>query len=132
MTFQPVLPDVEDVLIAYLAPLFDQARFVTALPDKLGQQLPVVQVVRATGAVVVRRHDRAFVDVNVIDTDDVAASALARQIEPKLIVPINATFPDLGAVLKSGESLIRPRHLPYPNPDVRFWGATYSIWLRSA
>jgi len=39
------------------------------------------------------------------------------------------TVDDARAVLGNAESVVRPRWLPYPNTNVRLYGATYSIKL---
>lgn len=130
-TGQPVLPDLGEVMAAF----FTQSptiRTVTSLPEDLAGNVPLLQVVRASGSVFGRRYDRAFFDLNAFGADEDSASALARAAEALLLAPINQTFPDLGAVLGSAESIRRPQWTPYENTNVRLYAATYSIKLRSA
>lgn len=130
----PTLPDVEDVLVAYLAERLPALRVCTELPATLEQDLPVLQVLRVSGAIATRIHDRAFVDVNAYQATAIDASALARQAEAVLLSAVNATVTADGAsaVLGNVGSVVRPRKLPYPNTNLRLYGATYSIKLRPA
>lgn len=132
MTGQPVLPDLGEVMVAFLTEQLADTRSCTSLPAELLDAVPLLQVVRVSGAVSGRRYDRAFFDLNAYAVDEAGASALARQAEALLLAPINATFPDLGAVLGPAQSVVRPRWLPYTDTNVVLYGATYSIKLRSA
>ena len=129
---QPVLPDLGEVMVAFLTGQLPTTRACTSLPDNLVDAVPLLQVVRASGAVFGRRYDRALFDLNAFGADEDAASTLARQAEALLLAPINQTFPDLSAVLGSAESVRRPQWVPYENTNVRLYAATYSIKLRSA
>lgn len=129
---QPVLPDLGEVLVAFFAQQPEGIRSCTSLPDNLAAAVPLLQVVRASGAVFGRRYDRAFFDLNAFGADEDAASLLARQAEALLLAPINATFPALGAVLGGARSVKRPAWTPYVDTNVALYAATYSIKLRSA
>lgn len=130
----PTLPDVEDVLVAYLTAQLPGLRVCTELPATLEQDVPVLQVLRFTGAIATRIHDRAFVDLNAYDVTAIGASALARQVEALLLGANNVTVTADGAaaVLGNAGSVVRPRKVPYVNTNLRLYGATYSIKLRPA
>lgn len=127
-----MLPDLGEVMVAFFAQQTPAIRACTSLQGQLQDAVPLLQVVRASGAVFGRRYDRAFFDLNAFGANEDDASALARQAEALLLAPINQTFPDLGAVLGSAESVRRPCWTPYENTNVQLYAATYSIKLRSA
>jgi hypothetical protein len=132
----PTLPDVEVALVAWLATQLPEVRVCTKLPSTLEDAVPLVQVLRVSGAIATRIHDKAFVDVNAYAAIDLDASQLARQAEKLLLglrnVTVAVTAGDVDAVLGNAGSVVRPRWLAYPNTAVRLYGATYSIKLRPA
>lgn len=127
MTQQITLPDVEKVLAGWLSGQMTQIRVCTDLPADLVGAVPLLQVLRATGAVSHRNQDHAFVDLNAFAIDDAGASALAIQAETLLLNTRNLTT--TGAVVRNAASVVRPRRLSYANTNVRLYAASYSLRL---
>lgn len=127
-----MFPDVEVLLVAYLAAADPSARVLTDLPDDLESVLPVWQVRRVSGADRDYKLDRPIVDIDTWAADRTTAAQRAHQAHALL----RGDLPHLHAVQPSGvvtsvETIAGPRWLPDPNTNLRRYSASYEICVHA-
>lgn len=132
-----VFPDIEDILIPWLpgqlAAVWGIAppRACSETPENLQDVLPVVAVLRSSGADLQGIIDRPVVDVDCYAADRVAASLLAAQVHRVMLryLPGEVTG---GAVVGFVNTVKGPSWLSYQDLDLRRYNATYEIYLHPA
>lgn len=120
-------PDTELLLIGWLQPQFDGARFCTVLPASITET--TVHVTRISGGARSIRVDRPVVDIDVFALDYETSVAVALGIEARLRAARNVVT-DLG-VLISAEVVNGPRWLPEPNPALWRRNASYQLYIHA-
>lgn len=125
----PVFPDIEHMLVRFLT---DTPRVPPRVLTKLPLPLvpPVVRVTRTSGANRSIYIDRPIVDIDVFGDDYEDASALAREIQNLLLFTLRATTTPDGTV-QLVTTVIGPRWMPDPNPNLVRYGASYEIHART-
>jgi hypothetical protein len=123
--------DIEAVLIAWLEANVDGVSASTETPSDLDNQLPWVQVVRTGGGYDGYRRDQPTVDVAVFADTGPAAFALAAQIQYRLHEEF-ARSTTGGAVISRVETSTGPHRVPYDNPGMRRYEATYRFVVHPA
>lgn len=118
-------PDPDLVLRELLAGLVTQ-EVVSVLPSNLGEVLPLIRA-RRVGGTDDRITDRPRVDVEVYAPTAAIAKPLAEQVRQRMLAGAARTN---AGVMDRAFTEVGPRELPYPNPAVRVWAATYRISLR--
>jgi hypothetical protein len=124
--------NIEVVLKGWLDPLVT-ARVVSELPGDLVGQLPVIQVVRASGddPRTFMATDRAVVDVDVWHGDRTSSSSLAETVRRYFRRDLPGTTTG-GFVFMWVTTIVAPRWQPDPNTNVRRMTATYEVGLHPA
>ncbi|MFI6510135.1 hypothetical protein ACIBCT_21225 [Streptosporangium sp. NPDC050855] len=122
--------DIEAVLIAWLEASVDVSAS-TETPSDLDSQLPWVQVVRTGGGYDGFRRDQPTVDVAVFAASGPAAFALASQIQYRLHEEFASHAP-VGAVISRVETSTGPHRVPYDNPGMRRYEASYRFVVHPA
>lgn len=121
---------VEPLLIAWFGHDL-KVDATTETPPHLEEKIPLVQVVRISGADDGFRLDRPLVDVDVFAATRLAAAQLADQARASLRrLRWHGVFG--GAVVTDVATVTGPRWLPYDNTAVRRYGATYRLAVHPA
>lgn len=120
-----MFPDIEQLLVAYLNEVTDE-RVVTDLPSNLDQILPVVRLIRVSGADNDYKLDRPIVDVDVFAKDRAEAFGLARRVQALLRFEL-PTITRPGGVVTAVSTIVGPRWLPDTNTNLRRVQATYEV-----
>lgn len=123
--------DIESALIAWLEDNVEDVRASTETPVDLDDRLPWLQVTRVSGPYDGFRRDQPTVDIAAFDTDGPSASALARQVQTLLHEQLAWTVAE-GAVWARVESVVGPHFVPYDNPGMRRYEATYRFVIHPA
>lgn len=128
MTIAP-FPDIEIVLVSYLASKFPLASVCTELPAAFG--VPTIHVMKIGGLSSDPVVANPTVDVDVYAATRGEAFSLSLQVE-NLIQYDLMTRTDLpGAVVTGGRVDISPRWLPYDDTSKRRVSGTYTIHCRA-
>jgi len=123
--------DIEAVLIAWLQANVTDVLASTKTPPDLGDRLPWLQVRRIGGPYDGFRRDQPTVDIAVYAATGPAASDLARDIQQRLHEDLHGTVTG-GAVFNRVESRIGPHAVPYDNPSMERYEATYAFVVHPA
>lgn len=131
------MPDVEALLIAWLAEQLPEAWVTTDLPEDLEQVLPVLQVVRIGGSKQQYPwshggplHDNATCDLDAYGrTREHAADLMLRACT---LLPLLRNNTSQGGVVTEVIENVGPSWRPDYNPRVRRFGATYQFTIRPA
>lgn len=131
MNVPPVLlmPDAEELLVAYLAERFPTAAVVTELFMGFEEELPLLRVSRIGGAQV-----RPFVldgprlDIDVFDRSREAASQLAREVAAHMPAAKGREY--AGGLVTSVAEEVGPSWRPDFNPGLYHFGCTYVLTIR--
>lgn len=125
----PVFPDIEHLVVTFLT---DTPRVPPRVLTKLPLPLvpPVVRVTRTSGANRSIYIDRPIIDIDVFGDDYEDASALAREIQNLLLFTLwRSTTPD--GTVQLVTTVIGPRWMPDPNPNLVRYGASYEVHVRT-
>ncbi|MGI5274872.1 hypothetical protein ACQEUU_37465 [Nonomuraea sp. CA-218870] len=123
--------DVEAALIAWLEGTLDDVRASTETPSDLDDRLPWLQVVRLGGPYDGFRRDQPAVDISAFAVTGPAASDLALQVQKALHTQLWGATTG-GAVFSRVETRTGPHKVPYDNPNMRRYEATYAFVIRPA
>lgn len=118
--------DIEVVLIAWLEDNIEDIRASTETPPDLDDQLPWLQVRRIGGPYDGYRRDQPTVDITTYATTGPAASDLALQVQHLVHASLWGVTTD-GAVFSRVETRTGPHWVPYDNPGMRRYEATYAF-----
>lgn len=128
-----MFPDIEVLVVAYLKTKTGK-RTVTDLPsvDDLAAALPLYRVTRVSGEDSNFRLDHPIIDVDVFAATRGTASLMSRQALDLLRnhLPWEDSVQPTG-VVTAVETVIGPRWLPDPNPNLRRFSASYEITLHT-
>jgi hypothetical protein len=124
-----VFPDVEVLLVAYLNGKTGR-RVVTELPADLDSELPVIKVACGVGDDDSFRLDRSVVDVDVFAADRSAAASLAGDVRGFLLEELRSELQPAG-VVTGVRTVVKPRWVPDPNPNLRRYTATYAVYAHT-
>lgn len=116
-------PDVEDLMLAYLSPL---GTTDSQTPANLQDVLPFITA-RTFGGSDDGWTQTVSLDVDAFAPTYVAARALARAIRKQLEVPLLVVN---GVAFDRISCLVVPFELPYADPNVRRFNATYRVTSR--
>jgi hypothetical protein len=124
-------PDAEHMLMDALADLVaGPADVVTVIPDDLQTRLATgrsVIRVRVIGGSDDRIADHPRVDVETFGSTRAAAQPLAETIRQRLISgPLRTSH----GIIDRAATEVGPQEIPYDDPDVRRWIATYRLSTR--
>lgn len=123
--------DIEYALMDLFADLVaDPADVVTVIPDDLQSRLAAdrhVIRVRCIGGSDDRISDHPRVDVEVFGATRAVAKPLAETIRQRLISGGHRTA---HGVIDRATTEVGPQEIPYEDPDVRRWSATYRLSTR--
>jgi hypothetical protein len=123
--------DIEALLVAWLEDTIEDVRASTETPPDLGGQLPWLQVVRIGGPYDGYRIDRPTVDIAAFDATGPEASALAAQVQ--VLMHEQFARGQVGsAVISRVETVTGPHWVPYDNPAMRRYEATYRLAVHPA
>ena len=117
--------DVEAALVPWLN-AHTSTRCLTELPADLASVLPVIQVGRIGGADGVVSIDEATVDVTCFGASRITARALAYRVQSILRTALPGAV-DTGGVVLRVQTVSGPTYLPFDDPNLRRFGATYQI-----
>jgi hypothetical protein len=123
--------DIEAVLIAWLEAHVDDVRASTETPPDLDSRLPWLQVVRLGGPYDGFRRDQPTVDIVAFASNGPAASSLALQVQDLLHEQLEGSVAG-GAVINRIDTVTGPHHVPYDNPGMRRYEATYRLVVHPA
>jgi hypothetical protein len=123
--------DIEAVLIAWLEDNVEDVRASTETPSDLDEHLPWLQVRRIGGPYDGFRLDQPTVDIAVYETTGAAASSLALQIQHLLHDHLEGSVAG-GAVFSRVSTSTGPHWVPYDNPGLRRYEATYGFVVHPA
>lgn len=123
--------DVEKALMDLFADLVtDPADVVTVIPDDLQTRLaadrPVIRV-RVVGGSDDRISDHPRVDVETFGPTRAVSKPLAETIRQRLLAGGHRTA---HGVIDRATTEVGPQEIPYDDPDVRRWSATYRLSTR--
>lgn len=120
----------EPLIRSWLAGRFPApVRVVTELPADL-ETVPVLQVTRIGGADSLPVLDVANVDVDTFGPSREAARDLAEEVRAALRFELPGSVIE-GALVAEVTTISAPRWVPYGNPNVRRFVASYRITIRS-
>jgi hypothetical protein len=129
-----VSADVESAVLLWLAAQLDPIRCVTELPSTLETSVPLVEVGRIGGADRVPGLDHARIDVTCFAGTKnglrAEARALAYRVHDLLRFSLTGS-PVAGGFVSRVVTESGPSWLPYDNPAVRRFGATYEITVHT-
>jgi hypothetical protein len=117
--------DIEAVLIAWLEDTIEDVRASTKTPHDLDDQLPWLQVVRIGGPYDGYRRDQPTLDIAAYGTGT-AASDLALHVQELLHEQLRGSTTG-GAVISRVETRVGPHWVPYDNPNLQRYEATYAL-----
>jgi hypothetical protein len=116
-------PSVEVMLVAMMAPLFPDYRFVVTLPKDVVK--PTCRFTRTSGAARDIRVDRPIVDADVYASDKNVSDQVAREVQAALLSLRGAMT--LNGVVQAVNVIVGPRWLPDPNPNLERSSASYEV-----
>lgn len=123
--------DVEAVLIAWLEANVEDVRASTETPPDLDERLPWLQVARIGGPYDGFRRDRPTVDITTFALTGPAAADLALQVQHLLHAQLWGAVTG-GAVFSRVQTDVGPHWVPYDNPNMRRYEATYGFVVHPA
>lgn len=123
--------DIEALLVAWLEDTIEDVTASTETPADLDSRLPWLQVVRIGGPYDGYRLDRPTVDIAAFDSTGPLASALAAQVQVLLHEQLARTKVGT-AVVSQVVTTTGPHFVPYDNPGMRRYEATYAFVVHPA
>jgi hypothetical protein len=123
--------DVEAALIAWFEANLDGVQASTETPPDLDDQLPWLQVARIGGPYDGYRRDRPVVDIASFASTGTDAADLALQVQHLIHTQLWGAIAG-GAVFSRIETRTGPHKVPYDNPNMRRYEATYAFVVHSA
>lgn len=123
--------DIEALLVTWLEDVIEDVTASTETPADLEEQLPWLLVRRIGGPYDGVRLDQPTVDVAAFAASTTAASALAAQVQVLLHKQL-ARHQVGAAVVSAVNTLTGPHWVPYDNPAMRRYEATYQFYVHPA
>ncbi len=123
--------DIEALLVAWLEGVIEDVTASTETPPDLDDRLPWLQVVRIGGSYDGFRLDRPTVDIAAYDSTGPLASALAAQVQVLIHEQLARTKVGT-AVVSRVVTIAGPHFVPYDNPAMRRYEATYQFVVHPA
>lgn len=123
--------DIEAALIAWLEANSDAEAASTETPPDLDDHLPWLQVVRIGGPYDGYRRDQPTVDIAAYHSTGPAAAALALDVQRLLHEELQGATTG-GVVFSRVETATGPHWVPYDNPGIRRYEATYRLVVHPA
>lgn len=123
-----MFPNIEILLVAYLADRTGE-RALTDLPPDLDALLPVIRITCSDGDDDGFRLDASLVDIDVFAGTRTGAAALAEQVREDLIEMRGEPQPT--GVVTGVRTLIKPRWLADPNPNLARFNASYQVYAHA-
>ncbi len=118
--------DIEALLVAWLEDTIEDVRASTETPPDLDTRLPWIQVTGIGGTHDGYRRDQPTVDITPYSATTTAASDLAAQIHRLLHEQLADTVYD-GVSVNRVRTSVRPHRVPYDNPNMRRYEASYAF-----
>lgn len=123
--------DIEALLVAWLEDTIEDVHASTETPAELDDRLPWLLVRRIGGPYDGFRLDQPTVDIAVFAATGPEASALAAQVQ-RLLHERLARSKVGTAVVSQVRTNTGPHWVPYGNPNLRRYEATYSFVVHPA
>lgn len=123
--------DIEALLVDWLEDTVEGVTASTETPDDLEGQLPWLLVRRVGGGYDGFRLDQPTVDIATFATSTTTASALAAQVQVLLHEQL-ARHKVGTAVVSAVSTITGPHWVPYDNPAMRRYEATYRVTVHPA
>lgn len=123
--------DIEALLVAWLEDTIEDVTASTETPVDLDERLPWLQVVRIGGPYDGYRLDQPTVDITAFAATRLGASALAAQVQVLLHEQLARTKVGTAVISKVVTST-GPHFVPYDNPGMRRYEASYSFVVHPA
>jgi hypothetical protein len=123
--------DIEAVLIAWFEANIEGVHASTETPPDLDDYLPWLQVVRIGGPYDGFRRDQPTVDIAAFAATGPTASDLALRVQEAIHTQLWGATTG-GAVFSRVETRVGPHGVPYDNPGMRRYEATYAFVTRPA
>lgn len=123
--------DIEAVLIGWLEATVEGVRASTETPPDLDDRLPWLQVRRVSGPYDGFRRDQPTVDIAAYAAAGPDACDLALRVQEFLYTQLWGATTG-GAVISRVETRVGPHWVPYDNPGLRRYEATYSLVVHPA
>ena len=123
--------DIEAVLIAWLEDTVEDVRASTETPSDLDGRLPWLQVRRISGPYDGFRRDQPIVDIATYAVTGPAAAELALQVQQLLHEQLWGSTTG-GTVFSLVETRTGPHWVPYDNPAMRRYEASYRFVIHPA
>lgn len=123
--------DIEALLVTWFEDTIEDVTASTETPADLDSRLPWLQVVRIGGGYDGFRLDQPTVDIAAYASTGPAASALATQVQVLLHEQLARTKTGT-AVVSRIETVTGPHWVPYDNPAMRRYEASYRFTVHPA
>jgi hypothetical protein len=124
-----MMPDAEELLVAFLADEFPPVKVVTELYMGFEQDVPLLRIARIGGAQVHRLVlDGPRLDIDVYNSTRAGASQLAREVAA--IMPTAKGREYAGGLVTSVQEEVGPSWRPEYNPQLYHFGCTYVLTIR--
>ncbi|TDD54588.1 hypothetical protein E1286_05205 [Nonomuraea terrae] len=123
--------DIEAALTVWLQDAFEGVHASTETPPDLERRLPWLQVERLGGPYDGFRRDQPIVDITSFAATGTAASDLALLVQQALHDQLQGATAG-GAVFARVQTRTGPHKVPYDNPNLRRYEATYAFVVHPA
>lgn len=123
--------DIEALLVTWLEDTIEDVTASTETPADLESRLPWLQVVRIGGGYDGFRLDQPTVDIAAFAATGPEASALAAQVQVLFHEQL-ARIKIGTAVVSRIETVTGPHWVPYDNPNMRRYEASYRFTVHPA
>lgn len=118
--------DIEALLVAWIEDTIEDVRASTETPADMDARLPWIQVTGTGGGHDGYRRDQPSADISTFAASTTAASDLAAQIHRLLHEQLASSVYD-GVSINRIRTSVRPHRVPYDNPNLRRYEASYSF-----
>lgn len=118
--------DIEALLVAWIEDTIEDVRVSTETPADMDARLPWIQVTGTGGGHDGYRRDQPSADISTFAASTTAASDLAAQIHRLLHEQLAGSVYD-GVSINRITTSVRPHRVPYDNPSLRRYEASYSF-----
>lgn len=124
-----LMPDAEELLVAFLAEQFPEVEVVTELYMGFEEEMPLLRIARIGGAMVRPLIlDGPRMDIDVYHSTRAGASQLAREVGA--IMPTAKGREYAGGLVTSVQEEVGPSWRPEYNPQLYHFGCTYVLTVR--
>lgn len=124
-----LMPDAEEMAVAYLAEAFPGAQVSTELWMGFEEEVPVLRVSRVGGAMAKQLIlDAPLIDIDVFHGTRAGASQLAREV--CAVMPAAKAVEVAGGLITSVTEQLGPSWRPDFNPHVYHFGCQFVLTIR--